>query len=212
MLDWALIAIGFGIGVAVAAPMGPVNIMVIHRGVRHGFMAAFIAGLGAVVGDGLYAAVAAFGVTAVSELITGHLGFIKVLGGLLLIAFGMTLVPRTPHPEEGVEEDNRLSMVGAAVSTFVLCVTNPALLLGFVAIFSGLDEIGRAPDNYVSAAELTFGVVMGGLLWWITLASLVARFRNRITLPWLRGINVAAGIALAIFGGLLLADVAVNGF
>lgn len=212
MLDWSLIAIGFGIGVAVAAPMGPVNIMVIHRGVRYGFTAAFVAGLGAVVGDGLFAAVAAFGVTAISDLITGHLGFIKILGGLLLIAFGVSLVPRTPHPEKGVEEDNRLSLIGAAVSSFVLCVTNPALLLGFVAIFSGLDEIGRAPDNYVSAAELTFGVVMGGLSWWFTLATVVARFRNKITVPWLRSINVAAGIALAIFGGLLLADVAINGF
>ncbi len=56
MLDWSLIAIGFGIGVAVAAPMGPVNIMVIHRGVRHGFLSAFVAGLGAVIGDTIFAA------------------------------------------------------------------------------------------------------------------------------------------------------------
>ncbi|BCJ90211.1 lysine transporter LysE [Terrihabitans soli] len=212
MLDWALLAIGFGIGFAMAAPMGPINIMVIHRGVRHGFMSAFIAGLGAVAGDTLYAAIAAFGITSASDLITGHLTLIKIVGGLLLIGFGLSVVPRTPHPEEGVEEDVRPSMFGAAVSSFVMCVTNPALLLGFAAVFSGLDEIGRAPDNYKSAFELTLGVLTGGIVWWFLLASTVARFRHRITVPWLRSINIIAGVALMVFGGLLLADVALNIF
>jgi threonine/homoserine/homoserine lactone efflux protein len=212
MLDWALIAIGFGIGVAVAAPMGPVNIMVIHRGVRHGFLSAFVAGLGAVTGDTIFAAIAAFGITSVSDLITGHLTLIKIIGGLLLIGFGLSVMPRKPQPDKGVEEDVRPSMLGAAVQSFVMCVTNPALLLGFAAVFSGLDEIGRAPDNYKSALELTFGVLAGGLLWWFLLASVVARFRHRITVPWLRSINIIAGIALAIFGGLLLADVVLNIF
>jgi threonine/homoserine/homoserine lactone efflux protein len=103
-------------------------------------------------------------------------------------------------------------MLGAAVSSFVMCVTNPALLLGFAAVFTGLDEIGRAPENYASALELTAGVLAGGLLWWFLLASLVARFRRRITVPWLRSINIVAGIALTVFGGLLLADVVLNVF
>lgn len=212
MLDWGLIAIGFGIGVAVAAPMGPVNIMVIHRGVRHGFLSAFVAGLGAVAGDTLFAAIAAFGLTSVSDLITGHLTLIKIIGGLLLIGFGLSVMPREPRPEEGEEEDVRPSMPGAAMSSFVMCVTNPALLLGFAAVFSGLDEIGRAPDNYKSALELTLGVLAGGILWWFLLATVVARFRHRITVPWLRSINIVAGVALTIFGGLLLADVALNIF
>jgi threonine/homoserine/homoserine lactone efflux protein len=212
VLDWGLIGIGFGIGLAVAAPMGPVNIMVIHRGVRHGFLSAFVAGLGAVAGDTLYAAVAAFGITAISDAITEHLKIIKIVGGILLIGFGLSLIPRTPHPEEGVEEDTRPSMFAAAVSTFVLCVTNPALLLGFAAVFAGLDEIGRAPENYTSAAELTFGVLAGGLSWWLVLSGAVARFRHKITLPWLRSINAAAGFALAVFGGLLLADAVINVF
>lgn len=212
MLDWGLMAIGFGIGLAVAAPMGPVNIMVIHRGVRHGFMSAFVAGLGAVAGDTLYAGVAAFGITSVSDLIIGHLTLIKIVGGLILIGFGMSVIPRTPHPEEGEELDTHPSMFGAAISSFVMCVTNPALLLGFAAVFAGLDEIGRAPDNYKSATELTLGVLAGGLVWWVFLASVVARFRHRITVPWLRSINIVAGVALVVFGGLLLADVALNVF
>jgi threonine/homoserine/homoserine lactone efflux protein len=212
VLDWGLIGIGFGIGLAVAAPMGPVNIMVIHRGVKHGFLSAFVAGLGAVVGDTLYAGIAAFGITAISDVITDHLTLIKIVGGLLLIGFGVSLIPREPHPEEGIEEDTRPSMLAAAFSTFVLCVTNPALLLGFAALFSGLDEIGRAPDNYMSALELTAGVLAGGLCWWLAISSAVARFRHKITVSWLRSINVIAGVALAVFGGLLLADVVVHIF
>lgn len=212
VLDWGLIGIGFGIGLAVAAPMGPVNIMVIHRAVKHGFLSAFVAGLGAIAGDTLYAAIAAFGITAISDVIIHHLDFIKIVGGLLLIGFGLSLIPRTPHPEQGVEEDIRPSMLAAAVSTFFLCITNPALLLGFAALFAALDEIGRAPENYASAAELTFGVFVGGLVWWLVLSSVVSRLRARITLRWLRAINMLAGLSLAVFGVLLLADVALDVF
>lgn len=210
MLDWSLIAIGFGVGIAMAAPMGPVNIMVIHRGVRHGFMAAFIAGMGALVGDGLYAAVAAFGITAISETIEGHMGLIQLVGGFVLIGFGLMLVLSKPHPERRVEEDTRLSMFGAAFSSFVLCVTNPALLLAFVAVFAGLDDLGRAPDNYISAIELTAGVLAGGAVWWFFVASIVGRYRSRINLRWLRLINIIAGVALIAFGVLLLTNLAID--
>ena len=46
-MDLSLIIIGTGIGIAMAAPLGPVNLIVIRTALCHGVKLAFLAGLGA---------------------------------------------------------------------------------------------------------------------------------------------------------------------
>ena len=48
-----LVLAGIGIGMLMAAPIGPVNVLVIQRAVAGGFWAGLAAGIGAVLGDGL---------------------------------------------------------------------------------------------------------------------------------------------------------------
>ena len=47
-MDFSLIIAGISIGLAMAAPVGPVNLVVIRTALNSGFRAAFLAGLGAV--------------------------------------------------------------------------------------------------------------------------------------------------------------------
>ena len=75
-----------------AAPIGPVNVLVIQRAVAGGFWAGLAAGLGAVLGDGVLAAIAAFSVTAISDVMAAYSGAIQFVGGLLLIVFGVALL------------------------------------------------------------------------------------------------------------------------
>ena len=53
-MDWNLIIAGMSIGLAMAAPVGPVNLIVIRTALNCGFRAAFLAGLGAVLADMLH--------------------------------------------------------------------------------------------------------------------------------------------------------------
>ena len=73
-----LVLAGIGIGVLMAAPIGPVNVLVIQRAVAGGFWAGLAAGIGAVLGDGLLAAIAAFSVTAISDAMSAYSGWIQV--------------------------------------------------------------------------------------------------------------------------------------
>ncbi|MGH6833670.1 MAG: LysE family transporter, partial [Methyloceanibacter sp.] len=91
-----LVLAGIGIGVLMAAPIGPVNVLVIQRAVAGGFWAGLAAGIGAVIGDGLLAAIAAFSVTAISDVMSAYSGWIQFVGGLLLIAFGLALLVTRP--------------------------------------------------------------------------------------------------------------------
>ena len=60
------------IGVLVAAPIGPVNLICIQRTLAYGSLNGFFSGLGGAVGDCVFAAISAFGLTAVARLIEGY--------------------------------------------------------------------------------------------------------------------------------------------
>ena len=91
-----LVLAGIGVGLLVAAPIGPVNVLCIQRAVAKGFWGGLAAGLGAVLGDGLLAAIAAFSMTAISDVMIAYSGPIQLFGGTLLIVFGIGLLFARP--------------------------------------------------------------------------------------------------------------------
>ena len=59
-----IVPIGFLVGVLLALPIGPVNLLGLQRAVERGFFGGMAAGLGIMLGDGLIALCAAMGVNA----------------------------------------------------------------------------------------------------------------------------------------------------
>ena len=210
MLDLALIATGMAVGVGVNAPVGPVNVMCIHRAIKNGPTSAMAAGVGAWIADVVFAAAAAFGVTAISNFVEGHLAVIKVIGGAVMIAFGMKLLLAPSSPHDAPANDTALSLFRAGLTSFALTVTNPAVLLGFAAIFGGLAGIGEKPGDFETAAQLTLGVAIGSAAWWAALSTGAGRLRERIAEKWLGRINTLSGGGLLIFGFVVLIGVALG--
>lgn len=211
VIDWSLLATGMGIGVAVSAPVGPVNVMCLHRAVRHGFWWGLSAGMGAVLADAVFAVVAAFGISAVTDLIEGHIALLKLAGGTLLIVFGVGVMFSKPATESGVPRESARGFIGAATASFFLAITNPGLLFAFLAMFSGLAEFGRGPADVQAASTLVVGVVVGGTLWWVALSLLVGRFRARISDRALYLFNLVSGFILAGAGTAILVELIASG-
>lgn len=210
--DWSLLATGLGIGVLVAAPIGPVNIMCIHRAVRGGFFPGLSAGVGAVFADGIFAAIAAFGITAIADFVTGHLPVVKLCGGIVLVLFGLVVGLRpAPLQAVGEEDDSRLGMAGAVVAAFILAITNPGTLLGFLGIFGGLGD-AVAHRSREEAAILVVGVMAGSLLWWAVLSGGVSHYRSHVRDRWLKAFNLIASAGLLLFGIAVLVDAAIGYF
>ncbi|MGD9501308.1 MAG: LysE family transporter, partial [Methyloceanibacter sp.] len=137
-----LVLAGVGIGVLMAAPIGPVNVLVIQRAVAGGFWAGLAAGIGAVLGDGLLAAIAAFSVTAISDIVSANSGTIRLAGGLLLIGFGLALLFARPALTIPVgQKSHLLEHMGIIPQTFFLPVTNPGAILGMAAMICGLGSL-----------------------------------------------------------------------
>ena len=77
---------GFAIGFAIALALGPVGLLVIKRTPTLGWAFGLVSGLGVATADGLYAAIAADGLTALTSLLVGLDRILGLVGGVVLIA------------------------------------------------------------------------------------------------------------------------------
>lgn len=204
-----IIPVGIFIGILVAAPVGPVNVLCIQRAIERGFWGGIAAGLGAVFGDGLIALCAALGVGAISGAVEHHRMTIQLLGGLVLIAFGLRLYLAAPRfvpvaSGEGRAETLR-DFIWDVPQTFVLTITNPGAVLGLFAIFGAVSTFVEV-SSYVDALTIVAAVMGGSLAWWVGLSHLIGRFRHRLNPDRLQIINRIAGFLLLGFGALLVGE------
>ncbi len=199
-MDWQLIASGIVIGIAVAAPIGPINLMAIRNTLSHGFGAGVFTGTGAVLGDGTFAVFAAFGITAVSEFVIGYATWIQAIGGLILIATGVHIIrapAELPGDMQVPPRRHPFALVGA---TYVLTITNPATLMGFIAIFGGVGNLVSRPGDYAGATAMVAAVMFGSLVWWLIVSWLASRLRERMARGALKYVNWGSGAVIVLFG------------
>jgi len=202
-----LVLAGLGIGLLMAAPIGPVNVLVIQRVVAKGFWAGLAAGLGAVLGDGVLAAAGAFSIAAISDVILAYGDTIQLIGGVLLVAFGIALVARRPVMTTPPHERSHiLEHMGIIPQTFILTVTNPGAVLGMAAMIGGLGSLIGGLNTNLEALILVVSVMGGSLLWWLGLSELVAKFRHKLTDNRLKVVNRIAGSILLGFGFALIVE------
>lgn len=71
---------GFGIGFFVAAPVEPIGILCIKRSMTKGRRSGLVTGMGVATADTLYGCIAAFGMTAVSNLLLTYKGIFQYIG------------------------------------------------------------------------------------------------------------------------------------
>ncbi len=230
-----LVLSGLIVGVLIAAPVGPVNIVCIQRTLERGFWGGFAAGVGAVLADGLIATVAAFGITAISGVLAEHQVAIQLVGGFIMIGFGVKLftaepklagkpagrslaelrrivdrVPEPLRPALRLPIWRVLPHASIIPQTFFLTITNPGAILGLFAIFGGLGSLLGGIHSYAEALTLVFSVMAGSLMWWMGLSRLIDKFRGKLNEGRLKIINQIAGVVLVVFGGLLFVQLAMG--
>ena len=206
-MDVSLLFIGIAIGLAVTAPLGPVNILVIRNAIRRGFVVAFLVGLGAVVGDVVYATAAAYGISWVSHLIEDYARPLMIIGGILLVITGVWLARKRIELSaiEG-EDQQAVRLIGKMLAAFGLTITNPGEFFGFIAIFGTMSGMLRLHDDWMRPPTVIAGVAVGGVAWWLFLSFLVSRIKTRISDKALVRISRWTGILIAAFGFALLME------
>lgn len=153
-------------------------------------------GLGAATADAFYAAVAGFGLTALSQFFVHHARPLHLAGGLLLLYLGVRTV-LAPRAAEAAAPRSATGRAGAYAST-LLTITNPMTIFMFAAIFTAIAPANGPNTTY--AALLTAGTFLGSASWWLFLSTAVDALHRRVGAPLMRGINVVSGGIVAVFG------------
>lgn len=200
-----LFARGLIIGLAVAAPVGPIGMLVIRRTLVYGRMLGLLTGLGAAVADALYGCAGAFGLTFVSGLLLGHALWTKLLGGLFLCYLGIGTFRSNPGEDGGSVSHARHA--AAFLSTLLLTLANPITILSFMAIFASLG-LGTGGGGYSAATTVVTGVFLGSALWWVILSGGVSLVKHRLKPGAMIWINRISGALLFSFGALALSGLA----
>ena len=188
---------GFVVGASVAAPVGPIGVLCIRRSLAHGRLVGFVSGLGAATADAFYAAVAGFGLTALSQFFVLHARPLHLAGGLLLLYLGVRTA-LAPRPIDGARDASGDGRLGAYASTVLLTITNPMTIFMFAAIFTAIAPANGPDAAY--AALLTAGTFFGSAAWWLFLSAAVGALHRRLGAPLMRWINTVSGGIVAAFG------------
>lgn len=195
---------GFLIGLSIAAAIGPMAVLCIRRTLAEGRLAGLATGLGVATADGCYGAVAAFGLTLLSNLLLGERLWLRLAGGVFLCYLGLKTLRAMPAARAATAGGS--SLARAYLSALGLTLTNPLTILSFAAIFAGLGAAASG-GGYGAAALLVLGVFSGSAVWWVILTSLVAALRGRLTPRVLRWVNRLSGAIILGFGLVALAGV-----
>jgi putative LysE/RhtB family amino acid efflux pump len=192
----------FVIGIVVAAPVGAMGVLCIQRVLAHGWRAGMATGAGIATADAGYAALAAFGVTAVSQWMVDYQAPFRIVGGLGLIWLGWRAIRTPPAHTAAVAIDS--PRLGVLYSSAVgLTLTNPMTIMAFAAIFAGAGLVAQAGAG--SALVVTLGVAIGSLSWWLALSTGVWAVRHAVSDRAMVIVNRISGGVLVAFGILAVA-------
>lgn len=188
------------IGLAIAAPVGPIGVLCIRTTMVNGALAGLFVGLGAALADGIYAVLAGLGISVITNFLLGISSILKVVGGCFLLYIGIKVFLKKVH----------YSQMGAAVrksygrlfsSTFFLTLSNPMTILAFVGIISALK---MEATNRIELMTLIVGVLLGSTLWWLLLVGTVLFITKRLNARILGYVNRVSGIIIIGFGAYIL--------
>jgi threonine/homoserine/homoserine lactone efflux protein len=202
-VDLFIFGRGVLMGLAVAAPVGPIGLLCIQRTLQDGRVYGLATGLGAATADALYGLIAAFGLSVIASFFLEQQTWIALVGGLYLLFLGQRIIRSRP-PEAAVEQPST-GLLQAYATTFLLTLTNPATILSFVAIFAGLGLV-QAGDTYLEAAVLVLGVFCGSATWWLLLSGGVSLLRDRVSAQAMIWVNRISGAIIIAFGAVALAQ------
>ncbi len=205
-MDPALALRGFVLGFTIAAAVGPVSLLVIRRTLAEGRIVGLVSGLGVATADGMYGAIAAFGLTAITQVLVDARPALGLAGGGFLLWLAWKTVRADPH-DPATAPPRRGGLAGAYLSILGLTLTNPMTILSFGALFAGL---GVAGGDTVGSVLITVGVLLGSTAWWVVLTSIVSIVRTRITTLWIRRINIASGLLIGAFAVVSIVSVTVR--
>jgi threonine/homoserine/homoserine lactone efflux protein len=196
-----------GVGLAIAAPVGPMGMLCIRRTLTGGPRAGLAIGFGIASGDAAYGLIAALGLVGISQFMLAYDRPLHLLAGLFLLYLGVRALLQKPPAESADGNgngDGKLAQIGRAgalrayASALLLTLTNPQTVIMFAALFTTLAP--RGAFSPAIALTTVGGVFAGSIAWWCCLVTMVSLARHAIGSRLRHAVDRVVGFTLAAFG------------
>lgn len=192
-MGFELFPTGVIVGFCIAAPLGPIALLCIQRGLRFGFRAGLVTGIGAAA---MYAGLAGWGLVWLSSFMNHRHSGLQMITGAFFILMGVRSLSSVPvQKNEDLGEIRKWRLL---ISSFFLTLSNPMTFLAFAVVFAGLGL--SAARHGPAALMLMAGVAAGSTSWWLLFCSLVHFFHTRLNESHIRYANGITASAIMVLG------------
>lgn len=186
---------GLGAGLLVAFPVGPIGILCLRRMLSQGALIGIASGIGGATADVIYATVALLGLSAVYSFLVAHFAFVRVLSSIFFAVLGINILLSSPTP---LKKTWTQGVMQAYLSTLVLTLANPLLILSFIAFFTLVGITGQEGTLLDVIAMLT-GIFVGSSTWWIVGGIITSLMHYTLKPSIMRTINLISGLFIVAF-------------
>src|ERR1700730_927319 len=88
-------------GLAIAIPVGPVNVLCVSRTIVKGWKSGVVSGAGVATADAIYGSIAGFSITFIIAFLIREQYWIRLFGGILLCGLGVVYYRKPPQSLRG---------------------------------------------------------------------------------------------------------------
>lgn len=185
------------LGLSLAAPIGPVNAAQMDKGIKSGFLQAWLLGLGALTADIVYMLTVYLGVVKFLEAPFMQ-SFLWLFGFFVLMYTGIeTLMNSNKLLTQSRSSESGLKSFGTG---FIMSISNPLTILFWLGIYGSV--LAKTATTYGTGELILYsmGIILGLILWDIIMAAISSSFRKLLTARLLIFISILSGLSLIGFG------------
>ncbi|MBO9128175.1 LysE family transporter [Bacillus sp. 165] len=184
------------LGVSLAAPVGPINVEMLKRGIEQGFWHAWMVGIGGMTADIIYMLLIYFGLSSFF-MHTYVQVFMYSIGFFLLLQLGLSSLKQGISQKEMKYIKKEMGGIRESFfSGFSIALSNPLNLIFWFGVYgSTLSSLLTKVDR-TEAVVYSFCIILGIILWNLNIAFSVHFGRTLLTQRSLNYITAGAGLVL----------------
>ena len=202
---------GLCVGLASSVTVGPVAVLCIQRTLSKGHLSGIMSGLGVACADTLLA-ILAFSVYAlIKSYIDEYSTIIQIVGGAIVVVIGIFIFFQNPVPQIRKNRAGQThlwqdfgSMFGVTLANFIVIIP---YILAFFTMFNldiSIPAEGASAGRIVQNMLVIAGFLLGAMVWWFSITSIINLFRKRFRPRHMLTINRVAGIVISVLGIITL--------
>ncbi|WLV25240.1 LysE family transporter [Aciduricibacillus chroicocephali] len=190
-------------GLAIAAPIGPVNAAQLDRGIKSGFWHAWLVGLGSIMADFVYVGVVYLGLIQFMEIQIVQ-AFLWSFGTFVLMYTGIEGIVNAGKIDMR-SSDKRQTAAKSFFGGFLISISNPLTILFWLGIYGSILAKTSATYTTFQIILYSFAIFLGLFAWDLfmaTVASTSKKFLNSKALKWISTFSGLSLIGFAIYFGI----------